>query len=87
MRKEEKKKFTDISVHIAALSATFRPADTQNATHWFTTDEVYEAIRSVDPGANISKEQVYQAMLDAGYRYSVKPGAHGVDFRWMLQAK
>lgn len=84
----EKEPITDISIHIAALSATFKPAfDARHTTHWFTTDEVYDAIRRIDPGANINKEQVHQAMHDAGYRYQNRPGSSGIDFRWMLTAK
>lgn len=86
--KEQEQKITDISIHIASLSASFKPApDARHATHWFTTDEVYDAIRRIDPGAQISKEQVHQAMLDAGYKYQNRPGSSGLDFRWMLQAK
>ena len=39
-------KITDVSVYIAALQATFKPAwDARHTTHWFTTDEVYESIK------------------------------------------
>ena len=72
---EREQQITDISIHIAALSASFKPADIRTATHWFTTDEIYDAIRRIDPGA------------DAGYQYRVRPGSNGIDFRWMLQAK
>lgn len=52
---EKEQNITDISIHIAALSASFKPADIRTATHWFTTDEIYDAIRRIDPGAEISK--------------------------------
>ncbi len=89
MKKEEQnEKITDISIHIAALSASFKPApDARHTTHWFTTDEVFDAIRRIDPGAQITKDQVHQAMHDAGYRYRNRPGSAGLDFRWMLLAK
>ena len=88
MKKEQEQTITDVSIYIAALSSTFRPAfDAGHTSHWFSTDEVFDAIRSIDPGANISKEQVHQAMLDAGYKYQPRPGATGLDFRWILQAK
>lgn len=49
--KDEKQSITDISIHIAALSASFKPApDARHTTHWFTTDEVFDAIRRIDPG-------------------------------------
>ena len=83
--KEQEQKITDISIHIASLSASFKPApDARHATHWFTTDEVYDAIRRIDPGAHISKEQVHQAMLDAGYKYQNRPASKGLDFPGMF---
>ena len=43
----ENDKITDVSVYIAALQATFKPAwDARHTTHWFTTDEVYESIKN-----------------------------------------
>lgn len=86
--KDKEQTITDISIHVAALSASFKPApDARHSTHWFTTDEVFDAIRRIDPGAQITKDQVHQAMHDAGYRYQNRPGSAGLDFRWMLQAK
>ena len=86
--KEQEQKITDISIHIASLSASFKPApDARHVTHWFTPDEVSDAIRRIDPGAHIRKEQVHQAMLDVGYKYQNRPGSSGLDFRWMLQAR
>lgn len=79
---------TDISIHIAALAASFKPApDARHTTHWFTTDEVYDAILRIDPGVHITKDQVHQAMHDAGYQYQNRPASAGLDFRWMLQSK
>lgn len=89
---EEKKpkndKPTDISVYVAALSATYKPASNAGvATHWFSTREVFDAIKSIDPGATVTIEQVHDALLEAGYRYQSRPGAIGVEFRWMFRAK
>lgn len=84
--KEEK--VTDISIYIAALQATYRPApDLRHTTHWFTTDEVYDAIKQLDPSADISKEQICRAMTEAGFYFRVRPGSAGCDFRWMLEEK
>ena len=78
----------DISGYIAALESSFEPAsELKEVTHWFSTDEVVDAIRDIDPSAKVSKEQVYQALRDAGYEYGVKPGTQGLLFRWMLHAR
>lgn len=79
---------TDVSIYIAALQATFRPApDARHTTHWFTTDEVYSAVKSIDPAADISKNQIFEAMTAAGFKFQNRPGASGCDFRWMLQSR
>lgn len=79
---------TDISVYVAALSATYKPASNAGVTtHWFSTCEVFDAIKEIDPGAKISLEQVHDALLAAGYRYQCRPGSVGVNFQWMFRAK
>lgn len=43
---------TDISIYVAALSTTYRPASAPaEATHFFSTTEVVDAIRGIDPSA------------------------------------
>lgn len=75
-------------VYIQALSSVFKPVSSANeATHWFTTDEVYEAIKNINPGVGITKEQVHDTLINAGYTYQPRPGSFGLDFRWMLKAK
>lgn len=79
---------TSASIYIAALQVTFKPAsDARHATHWFSTDEVYQSIKNLDPGADMSKEDVFRAMTDAGFKFQSRPGASGCDFRWMLELK
>ena len=40
---------TDISIYVAALSTTYRPASAPaEATHFFSTIEVVDAIRGID---------------------------------------
>lgn len=81
-------KITDISVYIAALSTSFAPAkDVAHATHWLTTEEVIAAIHELDPAANISKDEIFQALWNAGYRFGNRPCTQGLSFRWMLTAK
>lgn len=88
MSTNQDQQITDVSIYIAALQTTFRPAyDAFHTTHWFTTEEVYTAIKSIDPSASISKDQIFQAMTDAGFKFQNRPGASGCDFRWMLQAR
>ena len=76
------------SSYIEVLMQTFAPAQNlQETTHWFSTDEVYEAIKRIDPGTEATKDDIYDSMMDAGFRYQCRPGAMALDFKWMLKAK
>ena len=46
---------TDIGIYIAALQATYRPASAPaEATHFFSTAEVVDAIKDIDPSAYVT---------------------------------
>lgn len=78
--------FSTVNNYIDALQQTFLPALTEaETTHWFSTDEIYDAIKKISPGASISKEDVYDAMIEAGFRFQCRPGALALDFKWMLK--
>lgn len=77
---------TDISIYIAALSATYRPASAPaEATHFFSTAEVVDAIRDIDPSARVSPVQVFDALRQAGFNFCNRPGAQGLEFKWMFR--
>jgi hypothetical protein len=79
---------TDISIHIAALRATYTPASAPaDATHFFSTAEVVDAIRDIDPSAKVSAEQVFHALRDAGFNFCNRPGSHGLVFKWMFRER
>ena len=79
---------TDISIYVAALSPPSRPASAPaEATHFFSTPEVVDAIRGIDPSAKVSPEQVFFALRDAGYEFCNRPGAHGLEFKWMFRER
>lgn len=79
---------TDISIYVAALFTTYRPASSPaEATHFFSTAEVVDAIRGIDPSAKISPEQVFSALIDAGFNFCNRPGAHSLEFKWMFRER
>lgn len=79
---------TDISIYVAALSTTYRPASAPaEATHFFSTVEVVDAIRGIEPSAKVSPEQVFSALIDAGFNFCNRPGAHGLEFKWMFRER
>ena len=85
---QNEKKITDISIYVASLSCIYSPAKTPaDTTHWFSTDEILNAIRELNPGAEISKEHIFEAMRSAGYDFANRPCAQGLAFKWMLKEK
>lgn len=79
---------TDISLHIAALQSTYQPASSPDeATHFFSTTEVIDAIRDIDPSAKVSPEQIFSALRQAGFSFCNRPGAHGLAFKWMFRER
>lgn len=79
---------TDISIYVAALSTTYRPTSAPaEATHFFSTVEVVDAIRGIDPSAKVSPEQVFSALIDAGFNFCNRPGAHSLEFKWMFRER
>lgn len=88
IRQKEEERVTDISVYVAALSATYKPAKSPaETTHWFSTDEVVAAIRQIDPSAKVDSTQVFDALRDAGYEFCNRPSSQGLQFKWMFREK
>ena len=79
---------SNVSPYIDVLMESFKPANSnEEATHFFSTDEIYDAITQLNPGAEISSQDVYQAMIDAGFIFKPRAGTSGIDFRWLLLQK
>ena len=85
-KENDEQPITDISIYVAALSSTYRPASTPaETTHFFPSPEVIDAIRNLDPSAKVCAEQITKALLDAGYKFCNRPGAQGLEFKWMFR--
>ena len=85
-KENDEQPITDISIYVAALSSTYRPASPPaETTHFFSTPEVVDAIRNLDPSAKVRAEQITKALLDAGYKFCNRPGAQGLEFKWMFR--
>ncbi len=85
---KEEEKITDLSIYVASLSCIYAPAKTPaDTTHWFSTEEILNAIRELNPGAKLSKEHIFEAMHAAGYNFANRPCAQGLAFKWMLKEK
>lgn len=87
-KEPQEQPITDISIYVAAISTTYRPASAPaEATHFFSTAEVVDAIKEIDPSAKVSPGQVFSALRDAGYEFCNRPGAHGLEFKWMFRER
>ena len=78
----------DLSPYIFAISSRFRPASTpEEATHRFSTKEVKEAIKELNPALDVTDADVFAAMMAAGYRFNTAPGSQSLRFQWLLVEK
>ena len=79
---------TDISIYVAALEKTYKPAPTPaDATHFFSTDEVVQAITELDPSARVKPADVFVALRDAGFDFCSRPCSLGISFKWMFKER
>lgn len=87
-KEPQEQPITDISLYVAALQTTYRPASAPaEATHFFSTVEVVNAIRDIDPSAKVSPVQVFDALRQAGFDFCNRPGSHGLEFKWMFRER
>lgn len=79
---------TDISIYVAALEKTYKPAQTPaDATHFFSTDEVVQAITELDPSAKVKPADVFVALRAAGFDFCSRPCSLGISFKWMFKER
>lgn len=87
-KEPQEQPITDISVYVAALQITYRPASTPaEATHFFSTEEVVQAIKEIDSSAKVCPIQVFEALRQAGFDFCNRPGSHGLSFKWMFRER
>lgn len=87
-KQKEKKPNKDLGIYLDALSRKFKPAlSPQDTTHWFSTDEVRMAILEIDPSIEVNKDNIFDALHQAGYDFTSQPGSYGLHFKWMFREK
>lgn len=87
-KEPQEQPITDISIYVAALSTTYRPASAPaEATHFFSTEEVVQAIKEIDPSAKVATNQVFEALHQAGFDFCNRPGSQGLSFKWMFKER
>lgn len=74
-----------LSQIIEQFASWYAPAaDIAHATDFLSTAEIVEALNQFHPGAKVNDEQIFQAMTDAGYRYTPDPGKMTFQLKWMI---
>lgn len=84
-KKQQPSSHESASEYLDALSMRFRPArDVMDTTHWMTTVEIFNAIRDLNPGTQLSLYDLFESMKSSGYIYSSRPGTHCLSLQWQL---
>lgn len=88
-RKQKKKQQpADLSAYTEALAETYEPASSPaDTTHWFSTEEVADAIRQINPSLKVDIVHVFAALETAGFQFCNPPGSQGLHFKWMFREK
>ena len=75
----------DASTYLGAFKERYIPVCNQeDSTHRFSTTEIFEAIKRLNPGAKITQESVYESLINEGYTYFAVPGI-GIQFKWFVK--
>lgn len=86
MTKNKQEESTEnASVYLGAFKKRYIPVcKPEDSTHQFSTMEVFEAIKRLNPGAKITQESIYQSLINEGYTYFAVPGI-GIQFKWFVK--
>ena len=64
----------------------FPPAATpEEATRFFTTDEIIDAVRKLFPTAYINTFLISTFLKDHGYQYAPIAGTFNISFKWLIK--
>ncbi|ATR90089.1 5-formyltetrahydrofolate cyclo-ligase [Porphyromonas gingivalis] len=78
----------DLHLYVDAICARFFPADRDDATHFFSTEEVLAAIKSQNPDLKgLSCTVVHDSLTEAGFRLGMHRGSQSMTFLWMMKEK
>ncbi|KGN87668.1 hypothetical protein [Porphyromonas gulae] len=78
----------DLHLYMDAILRRFRLALEEDATHFFTTAEVCDAIRVLNPEIKgLALAVVHDALVEAGFRLGSPLGMQSLAFRWMMEEK
>jgi hypothetical protein len=83
---KEQKQPVDLTLYINVIQQRFYPAENRDeATHRFSTAEITEAIKQLNPGISVYDEHVFDAMIEGGFKFDIMPGAQSLIYQWLLK--
>ena len=63
----------------------FKPASCDaNATNQLTTQEIYRAIKRLNPDTKVIDADIYQMMVDNGFIYKPDSNLFSFEYKWLL---
>lgn len=66
----------------------YEPASSiAQASDFLSTNEIFEALQELNPGATLDKSEIYDLLKQKGFICSVEPGKFKFTFKWMLIKK
>lgn len=65
----------------------FAPCETMDqATHIFSTDEIFKAMKDLNHGTNVKREELYLILHDSGFRFMIEDQKFSFSLKWLLHA-
>lgn len=73
---------------IERFSFWYSPAETiDQATDFFSTAEIAEAMNQLDPSNKVKPQQVFDLMTSSGFHFAPDPHQLSFNLKWMLIRK
>jgi hypothetical protein len=71
---------------MAKFQENYKPVtDLSKSTHLFSTTEIFKALKELNPGADISKDDIFYLMEEYGYHWLPDPDKMSFSLKWMVQ--
>ncbi len=92
MDNEEKQKEQDnsnefIQEAMSKFMEKFAPAVEYAYTNLYTTEEITNALKGLNPGANVSPQAIYNIMKEYGFDYMPASNQFSLSMKWMVKQK
>ncbi len=86
-KSEKKKKMSEAAIKgLEVFCSKFTPAkDELDATHFYTTSEIQEALKRLSPDAFAQPNEIYDYLYPRNYRPTIDTSHTMLVYKWMLK--